>query len=128
MVPTELFGQIHDQRTRCNALLEKKNELIATLEDEIGDSNDQFKLLIGQYRDNVSVLCARMESQLQTVERLVSEERGRMERAYAQERKEQAARNDRGWQQKLKEVGAAVSHIAMCAANRQIMLFICICS
>ena len=55
---------------------------ISTLEEEVRDSNDQFKLLIAQYRENASVLCARMEQQLQTLESLVGQERKRLEEAY----------------------------------------------
>ncbi len=107
VVPTELFAQIHEQRSRCNALLEKKNDLIATLEEEVRDSNDQFKLLIGQYRENVSVLCARMEQQLQTLEAMVGGERRRLEEAHATERRERAARAEGEWERQLAELNAA---------------------
>lgn len=45
-------------------MLEKKNRLIAALEEEIRDSDDQFKLLISEYRENMSILSSRMEMQV----------------------------------------------------------------
>ena len=52
----------HDQA--CNDLLRKRNNLIATLESEIRDSDDQYKTLIEEFHENTSVLAARMEHQV----------------------------------------------------------------
>jgi hypothetical protein len=38
--------------------------LIATLEGEIRDSDDQYKTLIEEFHENTSVLAARMEHQV----------------------------------------------------------------
>ncbi len=70
MAPTELFAQILEQKAACNALLEKKNDVIATLEDEVCDSDDQFRVLIADFRENLTVLSARMETHIQTIDNL----------------------------------------------------------
>ncbi len=48
----------------CNDLLRKRNNLIATLESEIRESDDQYKTLIEEFHENTSVLAARMEQQV----------------------------------------------------------------
>lgn len=62
--PTDLFAKILKQKESCNALLEKKNELIATLEDEIREADNQYKQLIEQYHENTAVMSNRMEYQV----------------------------------------------------------------
>ena len=62
--PTDLFAKILKQKESCSALLEKKNELIATLEDEIREADNQYKRLIEQYHENTSVMSNRMEYQV----------------------------------------------------------------
>ena len=62
--PTDLFAKILKQKDSCSALLEKKNELIATLEDEIREADNQYKRLIEQYHENTSVMSNRMEYQV----------------------------------------------------------------
>lgn len=128
VIPTELFARIHKQRQHCNALLEKKNDLIAALEEEVltaqlcfgknnyfefdagnqvRESNGQFRSLVTQYRENASVLASRMESQLQAVAALVTAERGRLDGAHEREREEQAEAARRGWDEALGEVNRA---------------------
>ncbi len=122
VMPTELFAQIHEQRGRCNSLLEKKNDLIVTLEEEVRDSNDQFRLLITQYRENASVLCSRMETQLQTLESMVAAERRTLEEAYRKERKEQAESKDKDWEETLRDVSWATVrvHPPPCCCSREL--------
>ena len=51
----------------CNDLLRKRNQLIAVLEGEIRDSDDQYKTLIEEFHENTSVLAARMENQVGSI-------------------------------------------------------------
>ena len=62
--PTDLFAKILGQKECCSALLERKNELIATLEDEIREADKQYKRLIEQYHENTAVMSNRMEYQV----------------------------------------------------------------
>lgn len=66
----ELYSQILKQKDNCNVLLEKKNDLIALLEDEIKESDLQYKNLIDDYHENVTVLSSRMESQMQVLDKV----------------------------------------------------------
>jgi hypothetical protein len=54
--PLELYGRIDAQKKACNDLLQKRNDLIAILETEIQDSDNQYKTLIEEYHENTSVL------------------------------------------------------------------------
>lgn len=40
----QLYERILAQKTACNALLEKKNEIIALLEEEVRDSDQQVRV------------------------------------------------------------------------------------
>ncbi len=80
--PVELYGRIMDQKKACNDLLQKRNDLIAILEAEIQDSDNQYKTLIEEYHENTSVLASRMEAQIQALEGLVRSERTNLIDAY----------------------------------------------
>ena len=80
--PLELYEQIMAQKKSCNDLLQKRNDLIAVLESEIKDSDNQYKTLIEEYHENTSVLASRMEAQIQALEGLVNSERDNLTNAY----------------------------------------------
>ena len=99
--PTELFAKILKQKSACNDLLEKKNELIATLEEEVRESDNQYKALMEDYHENIAVLSSRMEYQIQALENLVNSERNSVEDAYEKQRKEQLNKTADLWDEKL---------------------------
>ena len=63
----ELYSRIKAQKKACNDLLQKRNDLIAILESEIQDSDNQYKTLIEEYHENTSVVGSRMEAQIQGI-------------------------------------------------------------
>ncbi|TRY74892.1 hypothetical protein TCAL_04515 [Tigriopus californicus] len=102
--PTDLFTKIMEQKQACNALLEKRNDLIAGLEDELQDSDDQYQVLIEEYHENISVLAARMEQLLQTFENMARSENIKLEEAFEREINEKRAEQDEEWQKDLDQV------------------------
>ena len=64
----ELYEKIMEQKKACNDLLQKRDDMIAILEDEIKDTDNQYKMLIEEYHENTSVLASRMEAQIQALE------------------------------------------------------------
>ena len=66
--PMELYEKIMEQKKACNDLLQKRDDMIAILEDEIKDTDNQYKMLIEEYHENTSVLASRMEAQIQALE------------------------------------------------------------
>jgi dynein regulatory complex protein 1 len=99
--PTDLFAKILNQKSACNDLLEKKNELIATLEEEIRDSDDDYKLLVDEYHENTAVLSNRMEYQIRAVERLVVAERNNIASAFERQKKEGLEENEDAFEKNL---------------------------
>ena len=102
--PVELYSRIMDQKKACNDTLKKRNDLIAILEDEIQDSDNQYKTLIEEYHENTNVLASRMEAQIQALEGLVRSERKNLNRAYNTQLREHLKKNDRQWQIKLEAI------------------------
>ncbi len=87
-----------EQQKACNELLRKRNDLIAVLESEIRDSDNQYKTLIEEYHENTAVLASRMESQIQALEGLINSERKNLENAYTNQKVDHLKRNERNWQ------------------------------
>ena len=104
--PTELFAKILKQKAACNDLLEKKNELIATLEEEVKESDNEYKALIDDYHENIAVISSRMEYQIQALESLVNSERLEVERAYERQRREELDSTAALWNEKLDGIDA----------------------
>ena len=88
----------------CNELLRKRNELIAALEREVRDSDNQYKTLVEEFHENTSVLGSRMEHQIQALERLIKSERGKLNQAFITQKKDHLKKNDHSWQVKLETV------------------------
>ena len=107
--PLELYEQIMAQKKACNDLLQKRNDLIAVLESEIKDSDNQYKTLIEEYHENTSVLASRMEAQIQALEGLVDSERDNLTSAYTTQKSDHLKRNDRQWQVKLEAINRTAS-------------------
>ena len=99
--PTELFADILKQKQACNGLLEKRNDLIATLEAEVRLSDAQYKTLVEEYHENVAVLASRMGFQIQALEKLVRSERGKINEALARERDRDIKVADTEWSNSL---------------------------
>nr|XP_040564755.1 dynein regulatory complex protein 1-like [Lepeophtheirus salmonis] len=95
--PTELYHKIMEQNKACNELLGKRNDLIELLESEILDSDDQYKMLIGEFHENIEVLSSRMEQQVQTLEKVIMLEWNRMEKVFEKQREVQLKRKDFAW-------------------------------
>lgn len=93
-----------EQKQACNALLEKRNDLITSLEEELQDSDDQYQVLIEEYHENISVLAARMEQLLQTFENMARSENVKLEEAFEKEINERRAEHDEEWQKDLDQV------------------------
>ena len=87
-------------------MLEKKNELIATLEEEVKESDTQYKTLVDDYHENIEVLSSRMEYQIQALESLVISERNKVEGAYEKQRKEQLKNTATLWDRKLHDLNS----------------------
>ena len=87
-------------------MLEKKNELIATLEEEVKESDTQYKTLVDNYHENIEVLSSRMEYQIQALESLVISERNKVEGAYEKQRKEQLKKTATLWDRKLHDLNS----------------------
>ena len=102
--PTALYEKIISQKNSCNELLRKRNELIAVLEREVRDSDNQYKTLVEEFHENTSVLGSRMEHQIQALERLIKSERGKLNEAFVTQKKEHLKKNDHSWQVKLETV------------------------
>ncbi len=102
--PTDLFAKILMQKSSCNDLLEKKNDLISTLEEEIRESDNQYKQLIDQYHENTAVLSNRMEHQIRAIERLVVAERGNILAEFNRQKQEGLASNVKTFDQSLSRV------------------------
>ena len=66
--PMELYEKIMEQKRACNDILQKRDDMISILEDEIKDTDNQYKMLIEEYHENTSVLASRMEAQIQALE------------------------------------------------------------
>ena len=62
--PTDLYSKILDQKSACNDLLKKRNDLIRVLEAEVKDADNQYKTLVEEFHENTSVLGSRMEHQV----------------------------------------------------------------
>ena len=99
-----MYEKIIDQKTSCNELLRKRNELITVLEREVRDSDNQYKTLVEEFHENTSVLGSRMEHQIQALERLVKSERGKLNEAFVTQKKAHLQKNDHSWQVKLEAV------------------------
>ena len=101
-------------------MLEKKNELIAILEEEIREADQHYKVLIEEFHQNVSVLSSRllnaidtelqhlkllffprMESQIQALETLIVSERGKIELEFEKQRAELKEKHENTWQEKV---------------------------
>jgi dynein regulatory complex protein 1 len=102
--PMDLYEKIMDQKSACNELLRKRNDLISILDSEIKDSDNQYKTLIEEYHENTSVLASRMESQIQALEGLIRSERKNLIDAYGGQKADHLKRNERNWQVKLEAV------------------------
>ena len=102
--PTALYEKIIAQKKACNELLRKRNELIAVLEKEVRDSDNQYKTLVEEFHENTSVLGSRMEHQIQALERLIKSERNKLNEAFVTQKKEHLRKNDHSWQVKLETV------------------------
>ena len=102
--PTALYEKIISQKSSCNELLRKRNELIAVLEREVRDSDNQYKTLVEEFHENTSVLGSRMEHQIQALERLIKSERNKLNEAFVTQKKEHLKKNDHSWQVKLETV------------------------
>ena len=100
----ELYSRIKAQKKACNDLLQKRNDLIAILESEIQDSDNQYKTLIEEYHENTSVLGSRMEAQIQALEGLIRSERANLVKADQTQKADHLKRNDRQWQVKLEAI------------------------
>lgn len=102
--PMDMHARILGQKRACEELLGKRDEIIAMLEQEIADSDSNFKILVEEFHDNVSVLGSRMEGQVQALEHLVRTERSAMAEAFMEQRQEQERLGVRNWQAKHEAV------------------------
>ncbi len=103
-IPSELFAKILVQKDSCNFLLEKKNDLITELEGEVRNCDDQYKLLVDEYHENIAVMSTRMEEQIQTLEAMVVTERGRLLEAAEKQRAAAIKDKEDRWQSEMKQL------------------------
>ena len=78
--------------------------MIASLEREVRDSDNQYKTLVEEFHENTSVLGSRMENQIQALERIVKSERGKLNQAFVAQKRDHLKRNDHSWQVKVEAV------------------------
>ncbi len=76
------------------------------MEEEIKDADNEYKLLIEEHRENVSVLASRMESQIQALEGLVAAERSKIEDALEKQATTTLENNEKAWAEQLDALNA----------------------
>ena len=103
-IPSDLFAQILSQKESCNSLLEQKNDLISVLEEEVRNCDDQYKLLVDEYHENVTVLATRMEEQIQTLEAMIVAERAKLEGSSDRQLKDDVEGREEIWQNQLRQL------------------------
>ena len=96
--PTQLFEEILAQKELCNQVLRSKNNLIEMLEGENRVVDEGYKELIGEYHTNISVLSGRMEYHMHSFSKLLESERLNLEVAFNQQKSQQLAKGEEGWQ------------------------------
>ena len=96
--PTQLFEEILAQKELCNQVLRSKNNLIEMLEVENRVVDEGYKVLIGEYHTNISVLSGRMEYHMHSFSKLLESERLNLEVAFSQQKGQQLAKGEEGWQ------------------------------
>ena len=96
--PTQLFEEILAQKELCNQVLRSKNNLIEMLEVENRVVDEGYKVLIGEYHTNISVLSGRMEYHVHSFETLLENERKNLEGAYDQQKSQHLKKGEHDWQ------------------------------
>ena len=95
--PTQLFEEILAQKELCNQVLRSKNNLIEMLEVENRVVDEGYKVLIGEYHTNISVLSGRMEYHMHSFSKLLEGERLNLEVAFNQQKTQQLAKGEESW-------------------------------
>ena len=79
-------------------MLRSKNNLIEMLEGENRVVDEGYKELIGEYHTNISVLSGRMEYHMHSFSKLLESERLNLEVAFSQQKSQQLAKGEEGWE------------------------------
>ena len=78
-------------------MLRSKNNLIEMLEVENRVVDEGYKVLIGEYHTNISVLSGRMEYHMHSFSKLLEGERLNLEVAFNQQKSQQLAKGEESW-------------------------------
>uniref|UniRef100_A0A8C3KBB2 Dynein regulatory complex protein 1 n=1 Tax=Calidris pygmaea TaxID=425635 RepID=A0A8C3KBB2_9CHAR len=98
-VPQELWQLLNQQQEQCALLLEKKNELISDLQQELKNKDEQYVQAIKKQSDDIHLLLERMEEQIRLLLKTYRHNLLQIEKAFELERQELLDNNRKKWEE-----------------------------
>ncbi|XP_072134958.1 dynein regulatory complex protein 1 [Mobula birostris] len=99
-VPQNLHDLLMKQQQRCAQLIEGKNKLINTLQEELKLSDDRYVKDLKKSAEDIDLLLERMEGQIKTITKSYRMEMKEIEKAFQLERHELMKNNLLMWEKK----------------------------
>ncbi|NXK24988.1 DRC1 protein, partial [Arenaria interpres] len=98
-VPQELWQLLNQQQEQCALLLEKKNELISDLQQELKNKDEQYVQAIKKQSEDIHLLLERMEEQIRLLLKTYRRNLLQIEKAFELERQELLDNNRKKWEE-----------------------------
>ncbi|XP_014793435.1 PREDICTED: dynein regulatory complex protein 1 [Calidris pugnax] len=98
-VPQELWQLLNQQQEQCALLLEKKNELISDLQQELKNKDEQYVQAIKKQSDDIHLLLERMEEQIRLLLKTYRHNLLQIEKTFELERQELLDNNRKKWEE-----------------------------
>ncbi|NXJ85482.1 DRC1 protein, partial [Trogon melanurus] len=100
-IPQELWQLLNQQQEQCSLLLEKKNELIGDLQQELKTKDEQYVQAIKKQSDDIHLLLERMEEQIRLILKTYRHKLLKIEKAFELERRELLDNNRKKWEEAI---------------------------